>query len=79
VIPERARELYDLTILEVRRVLYDVSMPLKLLPAERVTLGGEIVALDEKGRSSFSCFKFTKAPSNAVVVSMIVIVFGLIL
>jgi hypothetical protein len=38
---------------------------LKLLAVEQVILDGEIVALDEKGRSSFSCFKFTKAPSKA--------------
>jgi bifunctional non-homologous end joining protein LigD len=37
---------------------------LKLLPAERVILDGEIAALDEKGRSSFQLHKLRTADTQ---------------
>jgi len=41
---------------------------LKLLPAERVTLDGEIDALDEKGRSSFQLHQIFKSTGNVPLV-----------
>src|SRR5947208_3387997 len=35
---------------------------LKLLPAAHIILGGEIVALDQKGGHRFSCSRIIKAP-----------------
>ena len=37
---------------------------LKLLPAERVILDGEIAALDEKGRSSFQLLQMFKSSGD---------------
>jgi bifunctional non-homologous end joining protein LigD len=39
---------------------------LKLLPAERVTLDGEIATLDEKGRSSFQLLQVYKSSEQRV-------------
>jgi bifunctional non-homologous end joining protein LigD len=41
---------------------------LKLLPAERVILDGEIAALDEKGRSSFLLLQIFKSSGNVPLV-----------
>jgi len=41
---------------------------LKLLPAERVILDGEIAALDKKGRSSFQPFQIFKSSGNVPLV-----------
>src|SRR5262245_11877556 len=41
---------------------------LKLLPAEHVILDGEIVALDEKGRSSFQLLQMLKSSGGAPLV-----------
>jgi len=41
---------------------------LKLLPAERVILDGEIAALDEKGRSSFQLLQIFKSSGNVPLV-----------
>jgi bifunctional non-homologous end joining protein LigD len=40
----------------------------KLLPAERVTLDGEIAALDEKGRSSFQLLQVFKSSRGVPLV-----------
>src|SRR5215510_2146758 len=41
---------------------------LKLLPAERVILDGEIAALDEKGRSSFQLLQIFKSSGDVPLV-----------
>ena len=41
---------------------------LKLLPAERVSLDGEIAALDEKGRPSFQLLQIFKSSGNVPLV-----------
>ena len=41
---------------------------LKLLPAERVNLGGEIAALDEKGRPSFQLLQIFKSSGGVPLV-----------
>jgi bifunctional non-homologous end joining protein LigD len=65
------KEGKDVRLISRNKKVFDYPLlvdALKLLPAERVILDGEIAALDEKGRSSFQLLQLFKSSGNVPLV-----------